>query len=154
MTDTTVTRNYKCNLKDILFGFLLVFALLPSITLAQDLVVTPSETIVISGNANDEQAIAAGQLINKSKSKKVYEWYRVKQNVPECWKITTCVPGKCFAADKNKGFFSLAPDEPGIFDQNFFPMKTAGNASVEVFVYEKGHKDNVLKVTFKANISE
>lgn len=133
---------------------LLLFHLFRNESYAQDFQITPSLTISAKGLCSEEQVLGEAKFTNTSTQKKTYQWYRIKTKVPNNWKVSTCVPGKCYAADKDSGFFVLAAGKSGILDQNFFPQNTAGTAIIELYVYEKNQKYKAAKVIYKAEIVE
>lgn len=138
-----------------LFTMIMIFFhLFKNESYAQDFQITPSLIITANGLSSDEQVMGEGKFTNTSTQKKTYQWYRIKNQVPKTWKISTCVPGKCYAADKDSGFFVLAAGKSGILDQNFFPQNTSGNAIIEFYVYEKNQKNKAVKVIYKAEIVE
>lgn len=132
----------------------LIFSATISFVNAQNFIISPSLKIEVKGNSKEEQVIAAGKFTNNSKTKKTYQWYRIKKQLPSNWKVTTCVPGKCYSAEKDSGFFVLDKGKTGILDQNFFPGNSKGSGEIEFYVYEKNHKLESIKVIFSAEIDE
>ncbi len=121
---------------------------------AQDFHIAPSLDIAAKGYCTDEQIIAEGKFTNTSHNKKTYQWYRLKNKLPTNWFVTTCVPGKCYSAEKDSGVFVLDKGKTGILDQNFFPSNSPGTAIIEFFVYEKNKRNTAVKVIFYVEAKE
>ena len=142
-------KQHKCRL--IVIGILTVLCAFGGICNAQNFKILPGLEINVKGKSSEEQIIGEAKFVNTSNSKKTYQWYRTK-NVPSGWIITTCVPGKCYSADKDSGYFVLEAGKEGILDQNFFPVAVSGQGSVEFFIFEKNKKDQVVKVVYYAEV--
>ena len=121
---------------------------------SQDFKISPSLYIIGKGEISDEQVIAEGKFTNTSNKKKTYQWYRIKKQLPLDWLVTTCVPGKCYSAEKDSGIFILDKGKTGILDQNFFPNNKSGSAVIEFYVYEKNKKATAVKVDFAVTVIE
>ncbi|TAH26289.1 MAG: hypothetical protein EAZ07_04415 [Cytophagales bacterium] len=121
---------------------------------SQDFQILPDKVIYGKGTFKQEQIIGEAKFVNLSAEKKVYQWYRVKKNLPSSWKVTTCVPGKCYSADKESGTFTLEAGKSGILDQNFFPNNETGKAEIELWVYEKNNKSKAMKTLYIADASD
>ena len=134
--------------------FLLTLILFYHTVNAQDFKISPSLNIIGKGYSTDEQVIAEGKFTNTSNQKKTYHWYRIKKQLPMGWLVTTCVPGKCYSAEKDTGIFTLDKGKTGILDQNFFPNNRSGAAEIELYVYEKNQKATAIKVVFSVVVEE
>jgi hypothetical protein len=120
---------------------------------AQILKVVPSDSVYVFGKIQAEMIAAEARVINLSNKKQSFVWRRHKHQLPTLWKVSTCVPNKCYAADKEEGNFTLAAQSEGILDQNFFSQGHSGNAYTEIYIYlAQEPLKPLLKVKFVAKI--
>ncbi len=114
-----------------------------------------TDSVNVSGFANDYEIIANCYIENLSGSTKTIVWKRIVNDIPAGWTSSVCDKNACWGYGIDSKTFLLPSNKSEKLDVYFYPNNSVGNGRVEMIAFVEGDSANtVVKAVFKGTAQQ